>query len=122
LHKKTKTEERADRIADLAKKLGLPRTALDKNADLQFLVDKYKELEPTVTPFKDPDPYQEFTYPTVLFAKGAISDYLALPLAKLSTEQIAFIDGLLAETLSKKVIIERVRQYFQKPKRGEQNA
>jgi hypothetical protein len=41
---------------------------------------------------------------------------------KLSTEQIAFIDGLLAETLSKKVIIERVRQYFQKPKRGEQNA
>jgi len=40
LHKKTKTEERADRIADLAKKLGLPRTALDKNADLQFLVDK----------------------------------------------------------------------------------
>ncbi len=121
-HKKTKTEERADRIADLAKKLGLPRTALDKNADLQFLVDKYKELEPTVTPFKDPDPYQEFTYPTVLFAKGAISDYLALPLAKLSTEQIAFIDGLLAETLSKKVIIERVRQYFQKPKRGEQNA
>jgi hypothetical protein len=58
----------------------------------------------------------------VLFAKGAISDYLALPLAKLSTEQIAFIDGLLAETLSKKVIIARVRQYFQKPKRGEQNA
>jgi hypothetical protein len=84
-HKKTKTEERADRIADLAKKLGLPRTALDKNADLQFLVDKYKEIEPTVTPFNDPDPFQEFTYPTVLFAKLAISDYLAKPLAKLST-------------------------------------
>lgn len=121
-HKKTKTEERADRIADLAKNLGLPRTALDKNADLQFLVDKYKEIEPTVTPFNDPDPFQEFTYPTVLFAKLAISDYLAKPLAKLSTEQIAFIDGLLAETLNKKVIIERVRQYFQKPKGGQQNA
>jgi hypothetical protein len=121
-HKKTKTEERADRIADLAKKLGLPRTALDKNADLQFLVDKYKEIEPAVTPFNDPDPFQEFTYPTVLFAKLAISDYLAKPLAKLSTEQIAFIDGLLAETLNKKVIIERVRQYFHSNKGGQQNA
>ena len=121
-HKKTKTEERADKIADLAKKLGLPRAALDKNADLQFLVNKYKELEPTVKPFHDRDPYQEFTYPTVLFAKGAISDYLAKPLAKLSTEQIAFIDALLAETLNKKVIIERVRSYFYSNKGGEQNA
>ncbi|RCJ32525.1 hypothetical protein [Nostoc sp. ATCC 53789] len=121
-HKKTKTEERADKIADLAKKLGLPRTALDKNADLQFLVDKYKELTPTVTPFNDPDPYQEFTYPTVLFAKRAISDYLAKPLAKLSTEQLAFIDVLLAETLNKKAIIERVRQYFHSNKGGEHNA
>ena len=120
--KKTKTEERADKIADLAKKLGLPRAALDKNADLQFLVDKYKELEPTVTPFNDPDPYQEFTYPTVLFAKKAISDYLAKPLAKLSTEQLAFIDTLLAETLNKKAIIERVRQYFHSNRGGEQNA
>jgi hypothetical protein len=121
-HKKTKTEERADRIADLALKLGLPRTALDKNADLQFLVDKYKEIEPTVTPFNDPDPFQEFTYPSILSAKLAISDYLAKPLAKLSTEQIAFIDGLLAETLNKKVIIERVRQYFHSNKGGQQNA
>lgn len=121
-HKKTKTEERADRIADLAKKLGLPRTALDKNADLQFLVDKYKELEPTVTPFNDPDPFQEFTYPSIIFAKLAISDYLAQPLAKLSPEQMAFINALLTETLNKKVIIDRVREYFQKPKGGEQNA
>jgi hypothetical protein len=120
--KKTKTEERADKIADLAKKLGLPRTALDKNADLQFLVDKYKELTPTVTPFNDPDPYQEFTYPTILFAKRAISEQLAKPLAKLSTEQLAFIDALLAETLNKKVIIERVRQYFHSNSCGEQNA
>lgn len=121
-HKKTKTEARADRIADLAKKLGLPRTALDKNADLQFLVDKYKDIEPTVTPFHDPDPFQEFTYPSILFAKLAISDYLALPLAKLSPEQMAFINALLTETLNKKVIIDRVRQYFHKPKGGEQNA
>ncbi len=120
--KKTKTEERADRIAGLAEKLGLPRAALDKNADLQFLVDKYKVPEPNLTPFSDPDPFQEFTYPTALFAKRAISDYLAQPLAKLSTEQRAFIDALLAETLNKKAVMERVRQYFQSASGGEQNA
>jgi hypothetical protein len=47
-----------------------------------------------------------------LAAKRAISDELALPLARLSEEQRAFIDALLAETLSKKVILERVRHYF----------
>jgi hypothetical protein len=121
-HKKTKTEERADRVADLAKKLNLPREALEQNVDIEFLVDKYKTLEPTVTPFHNPDPYQEFTYPSILLAKLAISDYLALPLAKLSTEQMAFIDALLIETLNKKAIIDRVRQYFQNRKGGEQNA
>ncbi len=120
--KKTKTEERADRIAALALKLGLPRAALDKNADLQFLVDKSKIPEPNLTPFSDLDPYQEFAYPTRLFAKRAISDYLALPLAKLSTEQLAFIDALLVETLNKKVVMERIRQYFNQSKGGEQNA
>jgi hypothetical protein len=120
--KKTQTEERADRIAALAQKLGLPRIALDKNADLQFLVDKYSSPELPVTPFTDPDPFQEFTYPTTLLAKRAISDDLALPLAKLSEEQRAFIDALLAETLNKKVVMERVRQYFKQPSSGQRNA
>ena len=102
--------------------MGLPRAALTNNADLQFLVDKYQEFEPTVAPFQDPDPYQEFTYPTVLFAKRAISDYLAKPLAKLSKEQLIFIDTLLAETLNKRVIIERVQQYFYSHLGKQQNA
>ena len=42
----------------------------------------------------------------------AIADYLAQPLARLSSEQLAFIDELLAETLQKKVILQRVRDYF----------
>jgi len=120
--KKTKTEERADRIAALAKELDLPRDALDKNTDLQFLVDKYKIPELPVIPFSDPDPFQEFTYPTTLFAKRAIAEYLAQPLAKLSAEQRVFIDTLLAETLNKKLIMERIRQYFKQPKGGQQNA
>ncbi|MDV2997865.1 MAG: hypothetical protein N4J56_007570 [Chroococcidiopsis sp. SAG 2025] len=120
--KKTRTQERVDRIAALASELGLPRAALDKNTDLQFLVeraDKYSSLELPVTPFSDPDPWQEFTYPTVLFAKRAIAEYLGQPLAKLSEEQRAFIDALLAETLNKKAVMSRVRQYFLLPKGGE---
>jgi hypothetical protein len=117
--KKTKTEERANRIAALAQRLDLPRAALDQNADLQFLTNKCSAPELTITPFSDPDPWQEFTYPTALLAKRAIADYLGQPLAKFSEQQRAFIDALLAETLNKKAVMERVRQYFLLPKGGE---
>jgi hypothetical protein len=110
--KKSKTQERADRIEALAKRLVLPRAALEGNRELQFLTPDESISEPAVIPFQDRDPFQEFTYPSVLAAKRAISDDLALPLARLSEEQRAFIDDLLAETLSKKVILERVRHYF----------
>lgn len=110
--KKSKTQERADRIEALAKRLVLPRAALEGNQELQFLAPEQSISEPAVIPFQDRDPFQEFTYPNVLAAKRAISDELALPLARLSEEQRAFIDALLAETLSKKVILERVRHYF----------
>jgi hypothetical protein len=110
--KKSKTQERADRIEALAKRLVLPRAALEGNQEFQFLAPEPSISEPAVIPFQDRDPFQEFTYPGVLAAKRAISDELALPLARLSEEQRAFIDALLAETLSKKVILERVRHYF----------
>jgi hypothetical protein len=121
-HKKTRTQERADRIEALAKQLGLPRAALDGNVDLEFLTNKLKASEPVVTPFHDPDPFQEFTYPSVLLAKRAIAEYLSQPLAKLLPEQREFIDALLNETLNKKLIIERVRQFFQSNQREEHHA
>ncbi|WP_083890048.1 DDE-type integrase/transposase/recombinase [Crinalium epipsammum] len=120
--KKTKTEERADRIAILASELGLPRTALDHTTDWQFLADKYQVVEPIITSFSDPDPFQEFTYPDRLFAKRAIADYLGQALAKLSDDQRNFIDTLLTETLNKKTVLERVKQYFELPKKGGKNA
>jgi hypothetical protein len=110
--KKSQTQERADRIEHLAKRLVLPRAALEGNRELQFLESSEPLPEPAIIPFQDRDPFQEFTYPSLLAAKRAIADYLAFPLARLSEEQRAFIDGLLAETLSKKVILERVRHYF----------
>jgi len=114
--KKGKTQERADRIESLAKQLVLPLSALNGNQELQFLVQEQSLPELAVIPFQDPDPYQEFMYPTVLAAKRAIADYLALPLARLSDQQRAFIDGILAETCNKKVILERVRNYFSERK------
>ena len=73
-------------------------------------------------PFQDKDPYQEFTYPTTLMAKLAIADYLGQPLAKLSVEHREFITALVEETLTKKRLLERVREYFQLQTRGEANA
>jgi len=116
--KKSRTQERADRIAALAKQLDLPRSALTGNTDLQFVTDESVTPTLAMTPFQDPDPYQEFTYPTTLMAKRAIADYLGQPLAKLSVEQREFICALVEETLTKKVIMERVRQYFHPSQAG----
>jgi len=120
--KKTKGEQRSEQITVLAQQLGLPRAALEGNADLQFLADQSQQSELTITPFSDPDPFQEFTYPTPLLAKRAIADYLGQALAKLPSEQLAFINTLVSETLNKRVILERVRQYFQSVQRGEGHA
>ena len=114
--KKTKQEERAERIAALAKKLDLPRSTLEGNQDLEFLARLANESNKVPLPsieFQDPDPYQEFTYPNVLLAKRAVAEHLGMSLTKLLPAQRAFIDQLLAETLNKKVVMERVKDYFQ---------
>jgi len=110
--KKTKTDEQADRIAILAKKLNLPRAALEGNADLQLRSSEVQAKELNVIPWSDPDPFGEFNYPTVLMAKRAIADFLGQPLARLSVEQREFIDTTLAQTLNKKEVMAQIRQYF----------
>jgi hypothetical protein len=120
--KKTRTQERADRIATLAKQLDLPRAALAGNTDLRLVEERDPSPALPLKHFQDPDPYQEFTYPTTLMAKLAIADYLGQPLAKLAVEHREFIAALIEETLTKKVILERVRTYFQLQIRGEANA
>jgi len=110
--KKTRTEERSERIEALATRLILSRAALSGNIDLEFLAEHQQAPTPSVTAFRDPEPFQEFTYPTTLLAKLAIAKYLGQALAKLSPEQQQFIDVLLAETLNKKVVLEQVQQHF----------
>jgi hypothetical protein len=68
---------------------------------------------PALQPFVDPDPFQEFAYPTRVAAKLAIADYLALPLAKLPPAQLDALEALLSQTLRKHDVLEYVRTQIQ---------
>lgn len=68
-------------------------------------------------PFRDPDPFEELAYPNAIRAKLAIADLLGRPLAWLSDEERAWINGLLAETLGKGAVMARVRERFLVPPR-----
>ena len=115
-HQKTRGEERADRIAALAERLGLPRAALEGNPDLADVTAPAASTaarhEPACVPFRDPDPFEELAYPNAIRAKLAIADLLGQPLARLSEEERAWINALLAETLAKAAVLARVRERF----------
>jgi len=49
---------------------------------------------------------------TVIAAKLAIAEELALPLARLPREARAFIDQVLSETLVRPHVLQRIRHYF----------
>lgn len=114
--RKTKTEERADRIAALAERLGLPRAALEGNPDLSGIAasdpPRAAPARVPTTPFVDPDPFRELAFPNAVLAKLAIADFLGRPLARLSSEDLAWINRLLAETLHRATILARVRERF----------
>jgi hypothetical protein len=105
---KSRAEERADRVAALAERIGLPRAAL-AGGDLP---------PPPATPppakvaFADPDPFQTLAFPDVIAAKHAVADEIGTALAKLAPEDRAFIDALVRETLARDVVLARVRAYF----------
>ena len=107
--KKTRIQKRADRIETLAKQLSLSNNV---NSIISF--PNYTEiLELPVQPFVDPDPFQELTFPNIIAAKRAIADFLGYPLAKLTSEQMADIDAILAQTLQIKEVMAKIRDYFQ---------
>jgi hypothetical protein len=108
--KKTVIEQRAERIEALAAQLVLPRAAMTGLADALHLD---APPAPPLQPFVDPDPFQEFAYPTRVAAKLAIADYLAFPLAKLPPEQLAAIEALLSQTLRKHDVLTYIRTMIQ---------
>ena len=113
--KKTPTQKRADRIEGLAKHLSVPRTAL---SDSPTLVSSLSAFEAVQQPFADPDPFHQLTFPSALDAKRAIADHLGMPLAKLSPEQLAALNTLLAATLAKTTVWDHVRRHLDPFYRG----
>jgi hypothetical protein len=107
--KKTRTQKRADRIESLAKQLSLPSSAIG-TLDIPSLTKNTTPLK--AQPFIDPNPFQELTFSTVIAAKLAISEYLARPLAKLTSEQMAYIDAVLLSTLNKQEVMKQIRDFF----------
>jgi hypothetical protein len=66
----------------------------------------------TVRPFRDPDPFHELIFASPIAARRAIADEVRLPLAKLSDDDRAFIDALLARTLARAEVLGAVREHF----------
>ena len=115
--KRGKTGERSDRIRALADQLGLPIAALSGN-DVRL-------SPPAVVAPIPKQPFNaeahEFHFPSIIAAKLAIADDLAQPLAKLSPEDRSFIDQVLGETLVRRIVLDRVRDYFRRNKRKGDN-
>jgi hypothetical protein len=112
-HRKGRREQRADRVAVLARALQVPKAVLEGCPALA------PEPGPALPrrAFIDPDPFREFTFSNRITAKLAISAALGMPLARLAEEERAFIDGVLAETLERRTVMERVMARL-RPARG----
>jgi hypothetical protein len=117
--KRGKADERADRIRSLADQLGLPIAALAGD-DVRLAP---AATSPTPLPHQpfDSDAH-EYRFPSVIAAKLAIADDLAQPLAKLAAPDRDFIDQVLADTLVRRIVLARVRDYFRHKKSGEGHA
>ncbi len=113
--KKTRSQKRADRIGSLAEELSLPRAAL---SDHPTLAASLSTVELARQPFADPDPFHELAFASAIDAKRAIADRLGMPLAKLTSEQLAALNALLAETLAKPVVWDHVRRHLDPFYRG----
>ena len=88
------------------------------NGILDFSKVESGKLELEKQPFSDPDPFHELAFASAIDAKRAIADRLGMPLAKLTSEQLAALNALLAETLAKPVVWDHVRRHLDPLYRG----
>lgn len=108
--KKTKTEQRLERLEALAKSLMLVEDNAEQRTAPSSLHETHESLPSR--PFQDPDPFHEICFPNEIKARLAIADYLGKPLALLPQAQKDWIDVLLTETLDKQSVMQSVREYF----------
>lgn len=114
--KKSKSDERADRIEQLAAKINLPIAALTGGQRINLLAADYSGPIP-MQPF-EPVPAIDVCYPTIVAAKLAIANELATPLAKLSEQDRKFIENLLAGTLERAAVLAQIRGYCRNKNQG----
>ena len=113
--KKSRSQQRADRLEALAEQLALPQAAL---CEVPTLSASFTTFTPVTQPFADPDPFHEFTFRSALDAKRAIADHLGMPLAKLAPDQLATLNALLTATLAKQTVWDHVRAHLEPFYRG----
>lgn len=115
--KRGKGELLGDRIRQLADVIVLPIAAL-AGEDVR--------LTPATAPTIPKQPFDprvlEYHFPNHIAAKLAIADELGRALANLSSEERAFIDRLLEETMMRRIVLERVRDYFLRKRPGAEYA
>jgi len=109
--KKTKVEQRLDKLESLAKTLKLPTSEEEPNSDVIKAMKQLIEPVP-LKQFDDPDPFNETCYENCFKAKLAISKYLGKPLALLNQGDLDMIDAILAESLDKKAVMKQIKHYF----------
>lgn len=108
-HRKSRQEERADKIALLADKLMLPRAAV--TGEEGVIIIRPSTTVP-IRPFKGREPFHELNFINALAARRAIASEVRLPLAKVSDDDRAFIDTLLTRTLVRAEILAAIRDRF----------
>jgi hypothetical protein len=116
--KRGRAEERADRIRHTADQLMLPLAALTGD-DLRLQPPSIPPIPPT-QPF-DAD-VLEYHFPTTVAATLAIANELGLPLTKLSPDDRAFIDQVLGDTRMRRLVLQRIRDYFRAQPSGADHA
>jgi len=116
--KRGKREERADRIRHTADQLTLPLAALTG--------DDLRLQPPTILPIPPTQPFDadilEYHFPTTVAAKLAIANELGVPLIKLAPDDRAFIDHVLGETRMRRLVLQRIRDYFRVKPSGADHA
>ena len=113
-HKKTDSQKRFERVSRMAQDLSLPNDAILPSDKVDILPSNIR-----LTPFVDPDPFEEIRFPSRIVAKEAISDFLGIPLGTLDKELIEKIDLILLETLEKNKVMDKISSLLQQS--GENN-
>lgn len=110
--RKGAVSQKAERIRNLAQQLSLPIAAL--TGENIALISQHIPKE---IPRQSFPAVAEESYSSTIAAKLAIAGELAIPLARLPQADRRFIEQLLGETLIRRIVLDRVREYFRKHKK-----